>query len=43
MTFPLPLGDRIIVKPEESDKTTESGIIIQTAAKERPFMGEVMN
>ena len=37
-----PLGDRIIVKPKETETTTASGIIIPDTSKEKPVMGEVV-
>lgn len=38
-----PLGDRIIVKPLEAEKVTQSGIIIpDTAEKEQKSQGEVV-
>ncbi|MBA2726264.1 MAG: co-chaperone GroES, partial [Actinobacteria bacterium] len=31
-----PLEDRILVKPEEGEETTVSGIVIPDTAKEKP-------
>ena len=40
----MPLGDRVLVKPEQSeDEKTPSGLIIpDTARKEKPERGEVI-
>ncbi len=38
-----PLGDRIVVKPQdEQESTTPSGIVIPDTAKEKPQLGEVL-
>lgn len=37
-----PLGDRLVVKPIESEETTASGIILPETAKEKPQQGEVL-
>ncbi len=38
-----PLGDRIVVKPEEeSESTTASGLVIPDTAKEKPKLGKVL-
>ncbi len=37
-----PLGDRVIVKPEEAETTTKSGIVLPDTAKERPQSGRVI-
>lgn len=37
-----PLEDRIIVRPEESEETTPSGLVIPDTAKEKPQQGEVL-
>jgi chaperonin GroES len=38
-----PLGDRVVVKPnEESDARTPSGLVIPDTAKEKPQLGEVI-
>jgi chaperonin GroES len=38
-----PLGDRIVVKPEDEDEqTTASGLVIPDTAKEKPQLGEVI-
>ena len=37
-----PLEDRILVRPEEAEETTASGIVIPDTAKEKPQEGTVM-
>ena len=37
-----PLGDRVVVKPGESEEKTKSGIVIPDTAKEKPQEGEVV-
>lgn len=37
-----PLGDRVVIKDVESEETTKSGIILTSAAKEKPQMAEVL-
>ncbi len=37
-----PLGDRLVVKPNETEETTASGIILPETAKEKPQQGEVL-
>jgi chaperonin GroES len=38
-----PLGDRIVVKPQEEDESrTASGLVIPDTAKEKPQLGEVL-
>ena len=38
-----PLGDRIVVKPqEETEVTTSAGLVIPDTAKEKPQLGEVL-
>ncbi len=37
-----PLDDRIVVRPNESDQTTASGLVIPDTAKEKPQQGEVL-
>jgi chaperonin GroES len=37
-----PLEDRIVVRPEESEETTPSGIVIPDTAKEKPQEGTVL-
>ncbi|MDI6874980.1 MAG: co-chaperone GroES, partial [Actinomycetota bacterium] len=35
-----PLGDRVLVKPGESEERTKSGLVIPDTAKEKPQEGE---
>ena len=37
-----PLDDRIVVKPNEAEKTTASGLVIPDTAKEKPQQGSVL-
>jgi chaperonin GroES len=37
-----PLEDRILVRPEESEETLPSGIVIPDTAKEKPQEGSVL-
>ncbi|MDA8391463.1 MAG: co-chaperone GroES [Actinomycetota bacterium] len=37
-----PLDDRIVVRPNQSDETTASGLVIPDTAKEKPQQGEVL-
>ena len=37
-----PLEDRIVVRPNEAEQTTVSGIVIPDTAKEKPQFGEVL-
>lgn len=37
-----PLGDRVIVKQDEAESTTSSGLFIATEAKEKPQTGTVL-
>ena len=37
-----PLQDRLIVRPDEAEETTESGIILPDSAQEKPMQGEVI-
>ncbi len=38
-----PLGDRLIVKPKESEEKTKSGIVLPDSAKEKPQEGKVIS
>lgn len=38
----VPLGDKIIVKPEAQEEKTKSGIVLPDAAKEKPQEGTVL-
>ncbi|MCD4813662.1 co-chaperone GroES [bacterium] len=37
-----PLGDRVLVKPNEEKEEKRGGIIIPDTAKEKPLVGEVI-
>ena len=37
-----PLGDRVIVKQDEAEETTASGLFLATEAKEKPQSGTVL-
>ena len=37
-----PLGDRVVIKNVEAEETTKGGILLTTAAKEKPQMAEVL-
>lgn len=37
-----PLGDRIVVKPQEAEVKTESGLYLTSGAQEKPQRGEVI-
>src|SRR5918999_4358091 len=37
-----PLEDRILIRPEEGEETTASGIVIPDTAKEKPQEGTVL-
>ena len=37
-----PLEDRIVVRPNESEETTASGLVIPDTAKEKPQQGAVL-
>ena len=37
-----PLEDRIVVKANEAEETTASGLVIPDTAKEKPQQGEVL-
>ena len=38
-----PLDDRIVVRPNESEEMTASGLVIPDTAKEKPQQGEVLS
>ena len=38
----VPLNDRVVVRPAESEETTASGLVIPDTAKEKPQKGEVL-
>ena len=37
-----PLEDRIVVRPDDAETTTSSGLVIPDTAKEKPQQGEVL-
>ena len=37
-----PLDDRIVVKPNEAEEKTASGLVIPDTAKEKPQQGEIV-
>ena len=37
-----PLADRVLIKMKEGEETTQSGIILSAAAKEKPQIAEVI-
>ena len=37
-----PLGDRVVVKPDEKEEMTASGIVLPDTAKEKPQEGKVV-
>ena len=37
-----PLSDRVVVKAEEAEEKTASGIILPDTAKEKPQMGKIL-
>ena len=37
-----PLGDRVLVKRTDEEKTTEGGIVLPGSAAEKPSQGEVL-
>jgi len=42
-THYLPLGDRVIVEPEEAEQKTKSGIVLPDTAQEKPQSGIVIS
>ena len=37
-----PLGERVVIKPEEREEVTKGGIILPDTVKEKPQQGEVV-
>lgn len=37
-----PLGDRVVIKNVEAEETTKSGLILTSAAQEKPQVAEVL-
>lgn len=38
-----PLGDRVVVKPQQAEEKTESGLFIPESAQEKPQRGTVVS
>ena len=38
----VPIGDRVVVKPEPEEQKTKSGIVLPDTAKEKPSEGTVI-
>ncbi|MBK8246406.1 MAG: co-chaperone GroES [Gemmatimonadetes bacterium] len=38
----IPVGDRIVVKPEQGENKSKGGILVPEMAKERPVRGTVI-
>ena len=38
----VPLGDRVLIKPLETEEKTKGGIVLPDTAKEKPQEGEVI-
>ena len=38
----VPIGDRVVVKPDPAEERTQSGIVLPDSAKEKPQEGKVM-
>lgn len=37
-----PLADRVVIKMEEAEETTKSGIVLASSAKEKPLVAKVL-
>ena len=37
-----PLSDRVVVRPEDAEEKTASGIILPDTAQEKPHMGQIV-
>ncbi|MBM4437210.1 MAG: co-chaperone GroES [Actinobacteria bacterium] len=37
-----PLGDRVVIKPQEREEVTKSGLVLPDTAKEKPQQGKVI-
>ena len=37
-----PLGDRVLIRPKETEEKTASGIVLPETAKEKPQEGEII-
>jgi chaperonin GroES len=38
-----PLSDRVVIKNIESEETTKAGLVLPSAAKEKPQMAEILS
>ena len=38
----IPIGDRVVVKPEPAEEKTQSGIVLPDTAKEKPQEGTII-
>jgi len=38
----IPLADKVVLKMTEAEETTKSGLVLASAAKEKPAIGEVI-
>jgi len=38
-----PLGDRVVIKREESEETTTGGILLPDSAKDKPARGQIIS
>jgi chaperonin GroES len=38
-----PLGDRVVIKREESEETTAGGILLPDSAKDKPARGQIIS
>ena len=38
-----PLGDRVVIRREESEETTAGGIVLPDSSKDKPARGEVIS
>ena len=38
-----PLGDRVVIKREESEETTAGGILLPDSAKDKPARGQIVS
>lgn len=37
-----PIGERVVIRPEQKEATTVSGIVLPDSAQEKPIQGEVV-
>ncbi|KAF0134353.1 MAG: chaperonin GroES [Candidatus Saganbacteria bacterium] len=38
----IPLGDRVVIKPDQAEEKTRSGIVLPDSAKEKPQEGTIV-